>query len=272
MTRYNLHTHSVYSRHGEGEIMDYVNEAERIGLHILGFTEHCPYPDDGYSIDNGRMWFKTLPTYVSKVQEAKERKGDLSVFLGWECDWIKGREEWIHEVREKSDYLIFGLHYLEDKGGEVYTPFHSDRWDRKRALKLYGERYVSAVESGLFLFSAHPDLFMNMSDEFVEEEKALSRDIIAIAKEKDMVMEVNGSGIMKAKQRGLKESRYPRREFWEMAKDAGLCCIVSADAHDPGTMGERLELAQAFASSLDLSMVEPGVENGKLVLRRDREK
>ena len=37
MTRYNLHTHSVYSRHGEGEIMDYVNEAERIGLHILGF-------------------------------------------------------------------------------------------------------------------------------------------------------------------------------------------------------------------------------------------
>ena len=57
-----------------------------------------------------------------------------------------------------------------------------------------------------------------------------------------------------------------------MAKDAGLYCIVSADAHDPGTMGERLELAQAFASSLDLSMVEPGVENGKLVLRRDREK
>ena len=57
-----------------------------------------------------------------------------------------------------------------------------------------------------------------------------------------------------------------------MAKDAGLYCIVSADAHDPVTMGERLELAQAFASSLDLSMVEPGVENGKLVLRRDKEK
>ena len=91
---------------------------------------------------------------------------------------------------------------------------------------------------------------MNMSDEFGEEEKALSRDIIAIAKERNMVMEVNGSGIMKTRQRGLKESRYPRREFWEMAKDAGLCCIVSADAHDPVSMGQRLELAQAFASSL----------------------
>ena len=268
MTKYNLHTHTVYCRHGKGSVDEYCAEAEKLGLDILGFSEHCPYPDDGFSIDNGRMWFSSFPIYTSMVEKAKEDSG-LEVFLGWECDWIKDREGWIEEVAEKSDYAIFGLHYLQDSFGEVYTPFHSDRWNRKRALKLYGERFVSAAESGLFLFAAHPDLFMNMSDEFGEEEKALSRDIIAISKEKDLVLEVNGSGIKKAKDLGLPQSRYPRREFWEMVRDAGLYAVASADAHDTETMGERLDGALSFASSLSLKMAHPVVEEGTLRLKRE---
>ena len=266
--KYNLHTHTVYCRHGKGSVEEYVEEAKNLGLDILGFSEHCPYPDDGYSIDNGRMWFSSFPIYKDKVEQAKER-APMPVLLGWECDWIRGREGWIGEVAEESDYAIFGLHYLEDSFGEVYTPFHKDRWNKKRALKLYGERFLSAAESGLFLFAAHPDLFLNMSDEFGEEEKALSRDIIAIAKENDLVLEVNGSGIKKAKDRGLPFSLYPRREFWEMAKDAGLYAVISADAHDTETMGERLDGAAEFASSLSLKMAYPVVEKGKVSLRRE---
>lgn len=267
MMKYNLHTHCAYCRHGEGKISEYVDEAVRNGLSVLGFSDHCPYPDDLLSVDNGRMWYSSLPLYMDDVKREKSHD-DIEVLLGWECDWIKGREEWIKEVGENSDYLIFGLHYLFDDDGTQYSPFHRDRWEKTKALRVYGERFLSAASSGLFLFAAHPDLYMNMCDEFGEEEKALARDIISVAKEKHIVMEVNGNGLQKAKELSLPYSRYPRREFWEMVKNENLPVVVSADTHSVEGMMERLDGALCFASSLGLDIVEPEIVDGKVVIRR----
>ncbi len=44
----NLHTHSFYCGHGHGHIAEYVQAAASTSLKALGFSEHCPFPDDRY--------------------------------------------------------------------------------------------------------------------------------------------------------------------------------------------------------------------------------
>ena len=56
----NLHTHSFYCKHGSGTIADYVEQARKDGLKLLGFSEHCPLPDREYQKGN-RMDYEDLP-------------------------------------------------------------------------------------------------------------------------------------------------------------------------------------------------------------------
>ena len=84
----NLHTHSFYCRHGEGEISEYVKKAEEKGLlKVLGFSEHAPLPDRILYYGT-RMDYSDLDRYDGDVRRADE-ESRIKILLGAECDWIK---------------------------------------------------------------------------------------------------------------------------------------------------------------------------------------
>ena len=71
----NLHTHSYYCRHGEGEIKDYVSVARKKGLlKVLGFSEHAPLPDKKLYYGT-RMEYSDLDRYERDVRLSGEEGG-----------------------------------------------------------------------------------------------------------------------------------------------------------------------------------------------------
>ena len=109
---FNLHTHSVYCGHGEGTLDEYADIALSSGLRTLGFSEHLPFPDNRLSYS--RMDYsmkKPFEVDLERVRSKYSEKG-LRILKGWECDYFEDMHEYYEELKETSDYLIFGVHNI----------------------------------------------------------------------------------------------------------------------------------------------------------------
>lgn len=261
--RYNLHTHTFYCRHGKGTVREYVREAERQHLDLLGFSEHNPFPEDFLASHNDRMFYASKPSYIQDVQEAKAY-ASIPVLLGWECDYYPGYESYIAELKAESDYVIMGIHQVKGSDGEPFNVFY-DKVKEKGNLKHYADAYIKAMASGLFLFGNHPDVFMSGYKVFDAEAKAISKDILEAAHDLHFPLEVNANGFQKAYYRGY-ERRYPCREFWEMAKEKDIQCVINTDCHEVPFLTEFYEPALLFAKELGLDLLEPRLGNGTIQL------
>lgn len=133
----NLHTHTNFSD-GTAPPEAYVEEAERLGFSVLGFSDHSPVPfPNTFAIPTGG-----LPAYVEAVCQIKKRgvqiekvkneperygdrrnaanqkrkaKGGLQVFLGLEYDYIPGLTEPLAQLRKDHpfDYIIGSVHLVK---------------------------------------------------------------------------------------------------------------------------------------------------------------
>ena len=260
----NLHTHSFYCGHGAGEISDYVKEAKAEGkLSVLGFSEHCPVPDNRWP--STRMQFDQLPLYIrdvraSRAEENAQAKG-LQILLGAECDYMPQYHSYFKDEllgKQGFDYLIGAVHFHHDPitGAYIYpnkipdyTPF----------LGEYVKNYIMTIESGLFLFCAHPDLYA-YNTPWSADLKAAAKDIIQCAKEHDTILEVNGNGLRKglAQIGGVLRHKYTIPEFWEMALDAGVRICCNSDAHAPKEL--PIDNCLEFAHKLGINFVSWNVE------------
>jgi len=260
---YNLHTHSYYCGHGVGEIGEYGEEATKNGLKLLGFTEHCPVPENRWS--SSRMNYATLPAYVRDVEQEKKRKG-LQVLSGFECDYYPEYKNYYTDLKEKVDYLIFGVHFLttpEQRDVSVHNVPMG-----KKELHIYAKQYIAAIESGLFCFGAHPDVFAFKYLDWDEEALSVSRDIIACALAYDLPLEVNANGLMRGKIETPSGQRdpYPLSSFWHLVRDEypQLKVITNGDCHDPLNFGKFLTISKKWGEQEHIHFASAVVEEGKL--------
>ena len=68
----NYHTHTHRCNHAIGREEDYVKEALKAGLKILGWADHTPYLFTGGYYSTFRMRPIQLPGYVKTIQELRE--------------------------------------------------------------------------------------------------------------------------------------------------------------------------------------------------------
>ena len=69
----NYHTHTHRCNHAVGREEEYVQEALKAGLQILGWADHTPYifPDGYYS--HFRMRPDQLPGYIQTIQDLRSK-------------------------------------------------------------------------------------------------------------------------------------------------------------------------------------------------------
>ncbi|MEG1459543.1 MAG: histidinol-phosphatase [Acetivibrio sp.] len=251
----NFHTHTYRCKHAEGDVSDYIKMAKIKNITEIGFSDHTPLPDNWWL--DVRMGMKELPGYVKAVEEAKENYKDLRILLGLECDYSPEYQGYFEKIKEEyaMDYLIGSIHAFPYKGERIGC-FTDEKFNNEK-LKAYGESYVKAMESGLFTFMAHPDLFCLSLSNWNPEAIAMSVYILEAAKALDMPLEINCSGIRKSMEKGKLEIAYPRREFWELAGYYGVKGIVNSDAHAPKDLTENMD-AGFFIQK------EYGIENFEL--------
>ncbi len=261
----NLHTHSHYCGHGSGQIADYVRAAKMAGIGLLGFSEHCPFHDERYR--STRMAKEDAPRYEADVRAFQDAE-DMVVLLGYECDYHRTYHTYLSDVAGRTDYLIGAVHFLNHASEADRSIFSGPL--SKGDLARYADRYCSMLQSGLFLYGAHPDAFTYNYHNWDEEAEAISRAIIECAIEEQVALEINGYGLQKLvvpTQTGFRRA-YPHPQFWALAAlYPSLGVVRSSDAHIPGDVAYGIDETIAIARSNGLNLQSFTLTDGGVSLR-----
>jgi len=258
----NYHTHTFRCGHAEGHEREYAARAAEAGLSTLGFADHTPYDffDAGSRNRPMRMTPEELPEYADSVRRLKEEyAGRMEIRLGLEAEYYpRCFPRLLELVRgEGVEYLLLGQHFLNNEVDGAYAGMPTTD---EKALDAYVSQSVEAMETGLFTYFAHPDLFRFTGDDGTYE-KAMAR-LCRAARETETPLEINLLG--------LREGRhYPDMRFWRIAAREGCRAVLGSDAHrpqwvtDPAGEEKALRMAERLGlevlTRVPLRRLDPGI-------------
>jgi histidinol-phosphatase (PHP family) len=253
----NFHTHTMLCHHATGMPAEYVRQAQKDGCCELGFSDHCPYPESNdFFWKDIRMTAAQAPVYIEAVKEAA-RTVSFPVHTGFECEWDKNYASWYSDVLKdelKTDYLILGSHWVTLGNRHVYC----QELDSVSELHTYIDQTIDGMQSGLFSFLAHPDIFMGGWKEWDAEAESCLKAVLEAARDCSLPLEINGLGLIKQKvrsRRGLVR-QYPVDEFWKLVAQSNVQVICNADAHDPLDVICNARKARDYAARFGITPME----------------
>ncbi len=223
----NYHTHTWRCNHAEGKEKDYVRNGIKRGLEILGFSDHSPYIFPGQYCSTFRMRIDQLDDYIHTVLELREEFQDkIQIPLGLEIEYYPDLlPSLLPILRDKPiDYLLLGQHYLGNEVGEHYNGHPTAD---ESLLKRYCHQSMDAMNTGLFTYFAHPDLFYYVGDS--DTYKTYMRQICREAISCHLPLEFNFLGLQSGR-------NYPNPIFWTVAAEEGCDVILGCDAHSPDAL------------------------------------
>jgi len=244
----NYHTHTARCGHAIGTDEAYVQAAVKAGYDVLGFSDHVPWPYKSGFIHHGvRMHVDRLPEYVRSVRALGEQYADrIRVLAGFECEYFPAYMSWLADMKAEQglDYLILGNHYeLTDETGMYYGSCKT-----AAQLKTYVDNTIKGVETGMFAYLAHPDLFMRSYGRFDDDCRAAARDLSQACRAMNLPMEYNVHDRYIAYI--TNRISYPHPEFFEIAAAEGVRMIIGVDAHEPQELSDLAQWNRA-ASELE---------------------
>lgn len=241
----NYHTHTTRCQHAYGSDEDFVRSAIKGGFEVLGFSDHTPWLYRTDYVSHIRMLPNELPGYVESIRTLRDKyKEQIDIKVGLECEYFPEYIPWLKEQVKKYrlDYLIFGNHYYHTDEKFRYFGRHSLNHDM---LDLYEESAIEGMESGLFAYLAHPDLFMLSFPEWDHHCTTISRHICRAAARLHIPLEYNISRMPYNEQHGT--TSFPCPHFWRIAANEGCTAIIGIDAHDNHSLEESTYYDRAIS-------------------------
>ncbi len=219
--------------HAEGTEEDYVAEAIRCGLVSLGISDHGPNPRGS---DGNRMLWEDIDDYLGTISSLKEKyKPQISIYAGFEFEYFRKNLSFLRELKARPDvdYFALGPHGFIDDKGELHDSFMIK--DKSEFLP-YAKAMVEAMETGLYSFVAHPDLYVYTMKEHCREADEAADIIIEAATGMDIPLEINANGMRRGvfNWDGVKRYLYPYWRFWDKVAESNAKVIIGSDAHEPG--------------------------------------
>ncbi len=232
-----FHIHTKRCKHAEGTTREYVEQAIRLGLKEIAFTDHIPLPN---GFDNAhRMDERELDEYVREIIGLQTLYPEITIRLGIEADFIDGYESYLERTIKAYPFevVILSVHFIAHWPGGNWV-FSYD-FPNKSLQEIYSE-YLQAVkrgiETGLFNVVGHLDLIKRPNAPLLSKNSAEIDAILRAAKEKEMAIEINTSGFRKA----IREP-YPDLSFLPIIAQHGLKVTMGSDAHRPQQVGFKFE-------------------------------
>ena len=235
MMKYNYHTHTERCHHARGTDEQFVLTAIEAGFDEIGFADHSPWPYEGGFLSHIRMTPDELADYCNSIKALREKyKDKISIKLGLECEYFPKYFPWLKsKIAEYGiDYLICGHHFCCDEPGRVYNGNLTSHAE----LEDYKNDILAAMDSGMFSYIAHPDIFMKGYPVPDEKSEEVSRAIVKKAVETDTPLEYNLLGVKYSTEAG--RHGYPHPQFWRIAGEYGARAVIGIDAHKPEAYGE----------------------------------
>lgn len=245
----NYHTHTRRCHHAAGTEREYVESAIKGGLKVLGFADHSPMPfPRGYR--SFRMDMDELGGYCNTLLALrKEYRHDIEIRIGLEVEYYPALfGKLMDYCRDYPvEYFILGQHYRGNEINDIY--YNSRTWDAS-LITDYVDQIIAGLESGHFLYLAHPDL-INYFDDTDPVYQSEMRRLCVRAKELSVPLEINLLGI-------LDDRHYPHDRFFAIAGEVGNEVVFGSDAHFPQHICVPwvLDKAQALVERHHLTRLE----------------
>ena len=159
MQKFNFHQHTYRCGHADNSMQDedYIKEYLDMGFKKIAFTDHCPEKQKIDLMENIRMEYSQKNEYLLSISKLKEKyKDEIEILSGYEIEYLPGQEENLKELKEESDILILGQHFIYDKNGNILRENHDNPYNDEE-LNIYSEYIETAIKLGLPDIIAHPD-------------------------------------------------------------------------------------------------------------------
>lgn len=239
-----LHSHTVYSGHGEGSVDDVVRAARERRLSTIALTEHMHLPIEMDPTREFSMSVEEERAYEEEIARAQETYDDIEIVHGIEVDYFPGFESNLAAHRGVATYLLGSVHMID--GWAFDHPGLVHEWDERGiddVWRQYFDLWVDAVHSGVGFFSmAHPDLVKKFGFMPSFDLSSFYDDLMQRIEGVDVALEISTAGLRKPV-----GAIYPSLDFVKAAHAAGFPITVASDSHSPSEVGYRIEDAYAHA-------------------------
>lgn len=232
----------------------YILTAIAAGFDELGFADHTPWPyQTGYRSDM-RMDLPLLEDYIANLTRLREMYANrIRLHIGLECEYYEPYIPWLTEVAAKNGlYLILGTHYSQsEENGELIHMGGGCETPELRAE--YCQASLKGINSGIFTYFAHPDLFLRNLPAFPEDGAFITKELCRACNVMDLPLEMNLASLRLAQK---KEGGYQEwfLNFWRIAAEMKSRAIIGYDAHNPNTLRDEEGAAAAEALLTELGM------------------
>ena len=233
MQKFNYHTHTYRCGHADDNMMDedYVKEFINKGFKKIAFTDHCPEKEIIDKRPTMRMDYSQINEYLTSIKNLKEKyKDKIDIQTGFEIEFLPGQEKNLLELKEMTDILVLGQHFIYADNNKDLKIFRKHEFSDEDLIK-----YANYIDTALKLkipdIVVHPDLYMLDRNEFGEKEKKVAEMICKSAEKYNIPLEINLSEAYMYLSNLKDKISYPCKEFWKVATNYNIKVIYGIDAH-----------------------------------------
>ena len=192
---------------------------------------------------------EATPEYASTILQLRKRYQDqIALYPGVEMEYYPAYfSQTLSMLRDSGvEYLILGQHFINNEIGETYNGASTEDEER---LSRYCHQVMDGMNTGLFTYVAHPDVFRFVGDPAVYQKHF--REVCREANACGMPLEINLLGL-------CEDRHYPNPLFWQVAAEEGCKAILGCDAHRPEALLDTFteKRALGFAKQLGLEVIE----------------
>lgn len=242
MQNFNYHNHTYRCGHADMDMQDeyYVLEYITLGFKEMAFTDHAPQKNKIDYRNNMRMEYSKRLEYLDSINKLKEKYKDrINIKVGYEVEYLPGEEETLKELKDESDIIVLGQHFIYDENKNLRFVRLSDIFIDSELLE-YAHYIEKAMELGIPNIVAHPDLYMYTRESFDDTCKEVAHVICKASLKYNIPLEINLSNIYEnifnrnqdlSMEERIKKVIYPCKDFWKIVSEYDVKVLYGIDAH-----------------------------------------
>lgn len=140
-----VHVHSSFSFDSDERIENYIEQAKKLTVPVIGFSEHYDY--DAY-LDGADIGLTDVKAYTECLEKLREQVGSPEILCGIEFGYSQAAEGEYKRLAcdKRFDYIINSVHTLPNRGDSYYPAFFEGT-TTKQAYSDYFNAVLNSIKA-----------------------------------------------------------------------------------------------------------------------------